>query len=190
MTADPTVLVVDDERPIADAYADGLSATYDVRTAYSGGEALDLLDQSVEVVLLDRRMPEVSGDAVLEEIEAGELDPRVVMVTAVEPDTDIIELPFDEYLVKPVSTDRLSTVVDRMLARQRQDEQLRRMLAVASKLATLESKLTYQQLDESQEYDRLTDEFARLRDGTDLPEGDDPYVEATLEKVEALVSGQ
>jgi len=191
MTADPTVLIVDDERAIADAYAEGLSTEYDVRTAYSGATAIDRLDSTVDVLLLDRRMPEVPGDAVLEEIETREIDPRVVMVTAVEPDTDIIEMSFDEYLVKPVSTDRLLEVVERMLARQRQDEQLQRMLAVASKLATLETKLGYQQLEESREYQRLTEEFARLRKGVDLPtDEEDPYLEATLEKVEALVGGR
>ncbi len=191
MTADPTVLIVDDERAIADAYAEGLSTEYDVRTAYSGTAAIDRLDSTVDVLLLDRRMPEVPGDAVLEEIEAREIDPRVVMVTAVEPDTDIIEMSFDEYLVKPVSTDRLVEVVERMLARQRQDEQLQQMLAVASTLATLETKLGYQQLEESREYQRLTEEFARLRNGVDLPtDEEDPYLEATLEKVEALVGGR
>ncbi|PSP18462.1 hypothetical protein BRC62_03150 [Halobacteriales archaeon QH_10_67_13] len=191
MTADPTVLIVDDERAIADAYAEGLSTEYDVRTAYSGAAAIDRLDSTVDVLFLDRRMPEVPGDAVLEEIEAREIDPRVVMVTAVEPDTDIIEMSFDEYLVKPVSTDRLLEVVERMLARQKQDEQLQRMLAVASKLATLETKLGYQQLEKSREYRRLTEEFARLRKGVDLPtDEEDPYLEATLEKVEALVGGR
>ena len=191
MTADPTVLIADDERAIADAYADGLSTEYDVRTAYSGTAAIDRLDSTVDVLLLDRRMPEVPGDAVLEEIEAREIDPRVVMVTAVEPDTDIIEMSFDEYLVKPVSTDRLVAVVERMLARQQQDEQLQQMLAVASTLATLETKLGYQQLEESREYQRLTEEFARLRKGIDLPtDEEDPYLAATLEKVEALVGGR
>ena len=60
-TDSSTVLVVDDNRELAEAYAATLREQYDTRTACSGREALDVVDETVDVVLLDRRMPSVSG---------------------------------------------------------------------------------------------------------------------------------
>jgi DNA-binding response OmpR family regulator len=125
---------------------------------------------------------------VLAEVDSRHADCRVVMVTAVEPDLDIVEMPFDEYLVKPVTSEQLRNVVERMLARKTLDEQVQRMFVLASKLATLESKLTYTQLESSDEYEALRTEFVELRDEVEVPDaGDDPYLEAALEKFEALL---
>ena len=40
-----TVLVVDDEPDVADAYAAQLETDFEVMTAYGGQEALDILDE-------------------------------------------------------------------------------------------------------------------------------------------------
>ena len=78
---------------------------HDVRTAYGGEEALEKADEDVDLVFLDRQMPDMSGDDVLERVRERGLDCRVVMVTAVDPDFDIVEMPFDDYLTKPVMRD-------------------------------------------------------------------------------------
>ena len=191
MTGNTTVLVVDDEEGVADSYADALSAEHDVIVAYSGEEALAKLHPGVDIVLLDRRMPGISGDEALAEIDSRHTDPRVVMVTAVEPDLDIVEMAFDEYLVKPVTAKQLRNVVERMLARKTLDQQVQRMFVLASKLATLESKLSFDQLETSDEYEALRTEFNTLRDEVELPDAeDDPYLEAALEKLEALLQSR
>lgn len=84
---DPVVLVVDDEEDLANLYSQWLSDDYAVRTAYNGEQALERLDETVDVVLLDRRMPGLSGDDALNRIREREYDCRVAMVTAVDPDT-------------------------------------------------------------------------------------------------------
>lgn len=93
-----TVLIVEDEQPLADLYAAWLTETYSIRTAYDGEQALDQLDEQVAVVLLDRRMPQLSGDDVLERIRERNYDCHVAMVSGVHPDFDIIEMGFDDYL--------------------------------------------------------------------------------------------
>lgn len=189
MADDPTVLIVDDEPDITETYSEFLSESYTVDVAHSGEAALESLTPAVDVVLLDRRMPGMSGDDVLEEIRRSDYDCRVVMITAVDPEVDIIGMEFDEYLVKPVTDDQLHDVVERMLAREAVDEQIQRMIEVASKLATIESKLEYEQLENSEKYTRLREEFESLRNEVTLPDGtEDPYMEATLEKVEALIN--
>lgn len=183
----PTVLVVDDEPDTADVYADTLADNYDVRTAYSGKEGLELADSSIDVALLDRRMPGLSGDEVLMKIRDREIGCRVVMVTAIDPDIDIIDLPFDEYLVKPVSTDELRNAVERMLVRNEHDETIREAVAVASKMATLESKMEIAELEASSEYRTLNARFEELREdiGTINPE-ESLYAEFTSEKIRSL----
>lgn len=189
MADDPTVLIVDDEADITETYSEFLGESYTVNTAHSGEAALESLTSAVDVVLLDRRMPGMSGDEVLEEIRSSDHDCRVVMITAVDPNVDIVGMEFDEYLVKPVTDDQLHDVVERMLARDTVDDQIQQMIEVASKLATVESKLEYDQLGNSEEYARLREEFESLRNEVTLPDGaDDPYIDSTLEKIEALVS--
>lgn len=188
MTEDPTVLIVDDEQGVADTYADALDGSYRVVTEYSGEEALEAIDATVDIVMLDRRMPGMSGDEVLGEIRDRGLECRVVMITAVEPDVDIISMEFDEYLVKPVTGSQLTDVVERMLARKDLGEQIQQMFTLASRLATLEAKLDYEQLQTSEEYDELRAEFSELRGQVTLPDDvEDPYLDATLEKLEALL---
>jgi DNA-binding response OmpR family regulator len=184
---EPVVLIVDDEREVVEMYRLYLSEEYDVRLATGGEEALDKLDPLVDVVLLDRRMPDLSGDEVLERIRAQGLDCRVVMVTAVDPDLDILDMDFDEYLVKPVPKAQLQSVVEQMLARDALKEQILEMFAIASKLATLEQKLDVEQLDQSERYQQLLAEFETLRDEVDLPHDDAYYSEATIEKFQAMV---
>ena len=111
----PNVLIVEDERELADLYGEWLEmAGCSVRTAYDGRAAIEYLDSEVDVVLLDRRLPEIRGKQVLERIRDSERDCSVAMVTAVEPEVDIVEMGFDEYIVKPVEQAELTDLVDEL----------------------------------------------------------------------------
>lgn len=160
-----TVLVVDDEPELADLYAAWLREEYDVRTAYGGREALAVLESGVEVDVasIDRLMPRMSGRELLSYIRGAGYDCRVSIVTAVEPDFDIIEMGFDEYLVKPVRREELREVVDVLVTRSTYDEQLQEFFALASKRAALETEKTDRELEENEAYAELTAEFDRLR---------------------------
>lgn len=100
MTETPTVLIVDDNRPLADGFARALPDEYDVVTAYTGEQARESLHEGVDAVLLDRRLPDVSGDDILDEIREGDYDCRVAVVSADErpPDYDC-----ETYLTKPLA---------------------------------------------------------------------------------------
>ncbi len=162
-----TVLVVDDETRLADLFATWLEAEWTVKTAYDGQSALDQLDESVAVVLLDRRMPGLSGDEVLDEIRDQEMDCRVVMVTAVDPDFDIIEMGFDDYVVKPISKTELLEVVERVSDRAKYDATLQEYFSLSSKKALLEAEKSERELQESTEYEQLMEQVTELRDAVD-----------------------
>jgi len=163
----PVVLVVEDEPDLADLYAAWLGGEYDVRTAYGGEEALEQLDDDVDVILLDRRMPGLSGDEVLDEVRDRGSDARVAMVTAVEPDFDIIEMGFDDYLVKPVTRESLLETADGLYSRSTYDSRVQEFFAVSSKMAVLESEKGRAALEESAEYASLEERARELREGLD-----------------------
>jgi len=158
----PEVLVVDDETRLADLFAAWLGSEWTVETAYDGEEALEKMTDSVEIVLLDRRMPGLSGDEVLSKIREAGYDSRVVMVTAVDPDFDIIEMGFDDYLVKPVSRDELSEIVDNVLARSEYAADIQEYYSLVSKRALLEAEKSERELEENEEYRELMDRIEEL----------------------------
>jgi two-component system response regulator CpxR len=109
------ILVVDDLQDYLDLYERRLGDEYDVETAAGGAEAIERVGPDVDVVLLDRDMPEVPGREVLAAIRNADFECRVAMVTAQEPDEDVVELGYDAYLQKPVSGPDLEATVTRLL---------------------------------------------------------------------------
>ncbi|WP_246983864.1 response regulator [Halorientalis marina] len=165
--SEPTLLVVDDETEVADVYALKLEREYTVRTAYGGEEALEAVDEDVDVVLLDRRMPDLSGDEVLETIRERGLDCRVIMITAVDPDFDIIDMDFDDYLCKPVESDDLLTAVEQQLTARDYDERLTEYFELTSKIALLKAEKTPQELDANEDVAALEDRIDALSEEID-----------------------
>lgn len=162
-TESPSILIVEDEPDLAILYAEWLAGEYDVETATHGTDALEAIDDTIDIVLLDRRMPGLSGETVLETIRERSLDCQMAMVTAIEPDFDIVELGFDDYLVKPVSQDELTGVIEQLCIRATYDEQLQELFMLASKKALLDERKTEAERQSSQEYAELTDRLAVLR---------------------------
>jgi DNA-binding response OmpR family regulator len=182
----PTVLVVDDEEDIADTYSKFLEESYAVRMAYSGEGAIESMSPDVDVVLLDRMMPDMSGDEVLDKIRYRGYDCRIVLVTAVEPALEILSLDFDEYLTKPVGPDDLHEVVESMLARTEYVTTVREAIALASKMATLESKMDIDELEASEEYRQIQRRFHKLREEVDFPSDDSLYTDLAEEKIRII----
>ncbi len=169
--SDPTVLVVDDEEALADLYAQLLSIEYNVRTATTGSEALEKADETVDVALLDRRMPDMSGGEVLEKLRDRGLNCRIGMLSAVEPTGEIVDMPFDDYKLKPISEEELHSLVEVLLKRATYDAQSREFFRLASKKATLETNDN----TDTEEYRQLVETLEDLREDID----------ATLDSVSA-----
>lgn len=100
------VLVVDDERLLADLVASGLSrAAMAVDVAYRGDDADELLSvNDYDVVVLDRDLPGMHGDAVAHALAERESNTRILMLTAAGALLDRVrgfEIGADDYLSKP-----------------------------------------------------------------------------------------
>lgn len=160
----PIVLIVEDELDLADLYRDWLKDEYTVRIAATGAEALDRIDESVDVAILDRQVPDKSGDEILQLIEERDYTCRVVMVTAVEPDFDIIPMPFDEYLVKPIGAAELKETVAKLRAFGSVHEDVVEYYGLASKIGLLRTHKPESSLRTNTQFQRLQDRLVRVRD--------------------------
>ena len=116
------VLVVEDQRALADRIGEGLrDQGMAVDVAYHGADALRATALTrYDVVVLDRDLPRVHGDAVCASIVGGPSTARILMLTAantVDARVDGLELGADDYLGKPFAFDELVARV-RALARR------------------------------------------------------------------------
>lgn len=169
---DPTdigVLVVDDEREVTALYERWLSA-YRTAVVNRGDDALDVLSRrsaEFDVVLLDRKMPGMNGRDVLDEIRDREYDCRVAMITAVNPDYDIVEMAFDDYVTKPVDGDTLRETVETLRDRADYADGMTRYFSLAARRASLLAERPKPELRESDEFAALEDEIAALQSELD-----------------------
>jgi len=117
----PKILVVDDERPIAEIIKYNLQKEgYEVNTAYDGDEAVKMVHKTnPELIILDIMLPKKNGFDVLKEIRMEFVMP-VIMLTAKEEENDKItglELGADDYICKPFSNKELIARVKANLRR-------------------------------------------------------------------------
>ena len=100
------VLVVEDQKTLANRIAEGLrDQGMAVDVAYDGAAAVEVTAVNrYDVVVLDRDLPRVHGDAVCASLVAGPRPARILMLTAaaaVEDRVDGLNLGADDYLPKP-----------------------------------------------------------------------------------------
>lgn len=114
------ILIVDDEEVLTLGYSKCLTKVgYEVKTAGSGEEAIKFLkDEMFDLVLLDIRLPHMSGMEVLS--KALEIDPAliVIMITAhgsVQSAVDAMRMGAFDYLLKGFDHEELRTVVKKAL---------------------------------------------------------------------------
>jgi len=104
------VLVVDDEESVRNLLQRILEGPgYQVTTVANGKEALYKVSLGeVEVVLLDIKMPEMSGLEVLSKLSADSPDTCVIMVTSVidtETAVEAMKMGAYDYIIKPFDRD-------------------------------------------------------------------------------------
>jgi DNA-binding NtrC family response regulator len=114
-----TILIVDDDRLLQNALTNILGEQYHTLIAGSGEEALQLIESnSVDLVLLDIRLPGMDGMEALQQIKARDRDLLVIMMTAYEDIQTVIASMRQgayDYLVKPLEMEMLELVVAKSL---------------------------------------------------------------------------
>jgi DNA-binding NtrC family response regulator len=131
------ILVVDDEEDFVEMLSLRLKEKGDqVFTASNGSDCLNHLDkQSIDVVILDLKMPGMDGIETLKQIKARHPLVEVIMLTGhgtAETAVDGMKLGAFDYLIKPSDFDTLTQKLD--AARQRKDDQEERIRQAEAKL--------------------------------------------------------
>ena len=116
------VLIVDDEPIVRESIRDWLDdAGYEVYTAESGEEALELVEkQDFSIIVIDVRLPGKTGIKVLGEIKQQKPQIQSIVITAypsAELATEAMKLGAVDYLIKPVNPDDLESLIREALIR-------------------------------------------------------------------------
>ncbi|BAP86306.1 two-component response regulator [Paucilactobacillus hokkaidonensis JCM 18461] len=105
-----SILVVEDNDEMQQLLKKVLGNHYCIITAYSGTEALLLFKQKIpDLILLDRMLPGMSGDDVLNELREKTKTP-IIILTALNTRTDVAKLLLagaNDYIVKPFDIEEL-----------------------------------------------------------------------------------
>src|SRR5690606_10015732 len=123
-TMDKKILVVDDEKPIADILQFNLTEEgFTVQCAYDGDEALRLVEEmKPDMILLDIMLPNRDGMEVCREVRK-KYEMPIIMLTAKDSEIDKVlglELGADDYVTKPFSTRELIARVKANMRRHAQ----------------------------------------------------------------------
>jgi len=117
-----SALVIDDEAPARDELSYLLRTTFSIAPVHAAQNSADafrlLQERSYDVVFLDVRMPALNGIELGNILRRFATPPAIVFVTAFEEyAVRAFELGACDYLLKPVSAERLSTALGRALKR-------------------------------------------------------------------------
>ena len=120
-------LIVDDEPDVVDSVSELFTLrNYNVVTATSGTKALEMVKkENPNIIILDIRMPDVSGMDVLKEVKKNYPKTRVIMLTGVEDDSTrqmAMGLGASGYLTKPYSYSELLEMSRKLIQEICQEE--------------------------------------------------------------------
>ena len=131
-----TILIVDDEQLIRWSLLERLRAEgHHVLEAETGSDALERVRDGVDLVLLDYRLPDMDGVAVLRRIKEHDPDILVIMLTAyatVETAVEAMKIGAYHFANKPFNLDDVASTVSNALETTRLRREVRRLRASQS----------------------------------------------------------
>jgi DNA-binding NtrC family response regulator len=136
-------MVVDDESGVLDTCRDIFKDSYDVILKQSAKEALShLADNSVDLIFLDIKMPEVDGMEMLKQIQLMDDPPPVIMLTASRTASTAVtamKLGAFDYITKPFNIDELRIAAEKALENRTLVKEVRNLRSQIQKRYGFES---------------------------------------------------
>ena len=128
---EPRILVVDDDRALADSLVEFLSTLgYRTISAYTGYEGLTRFEQDeYQLVITDLMMPEMDGIQLLEAIRKRDKDVSVIVLTgfgSIESAVQAIKRGAYDYITKPLKFEEIEVIVERAIEKDTIFRQMRR----------------------------------------------------------------
>lgn len=105
-----TILIVEDDKDINEMLQKVLKINgYNIKSAYSGTEALLLHNSDVDLIILDLMLPGKSGEEIISELKKIENVPVIVTsaINDIDAKLDLFNLGADDYVTKPFNNDEL-----------------------------------------------------------------------------------
>lgn len=106
------VLIVDDEPGLVDLFEMWLEDGYETVTAKTSKAGLEKMSPSIDAALLDRDLGTMDGSDLAVGIREVKPDIPIAFVSGREPDSEILQTGFDDYLVKPIGKNDLHTTLE------------------------------------------------------------------------------
>lgn len=134
MTQAPTrILIVDDEMPIRITMGEMLKRRgYEVETAETGEEAVDIIAQRpFELLLLDLRLPSMSGIDVAQQARQRQPDAAIIILTghgSLDSAIEGIHLGVFDYMLKTASPREILDRVEQAISKQREEHTKKRLM--------------------------------------------------------------
>lgn len=126
---DVKILVVDDDKELADGLVESLSDLgYSAAAAYSGREGLNRFENGAfQLVFTDLKIPDMDGMALLEAVKA--LDSRAVVIVitgygTIELAVKAIKNGAYDFIPKPIKMEELELIINRALERRALSKQV------------------------------------------------------------------
>lgn len=168
MSNPSTVLIVEDEANLADLFGIWLQDQFDIRVAYSGEDALDIFaEEPIDIILLDRRMPGLSGKEVLQSIRQRGASQQIIMATAVQPTEELASIDVDDYLPKPIDRAELIEAVEAAELVLTYEDSIAELLSLSARKASLETNLDQDKLKQDDQYGDLIRRIRELEEQAD-----------------------
>ena len=159
-----SVLIVDDEQTIRDIISRDLeNGGYECVMASDGKEALETVSkQNFDLILLDIRMPGISGVEVLSHVIADYPDTSVIMATAIDDRETAVEsmkLGASDYITKPLNLNDLRHRIEQALEKKRLIQEYRDCQLRLAEQALQESEDNFKRLS-----DTMSDGYFMVQD--------------------------
>ena len=171
------LLIVDDEKHYTDSLAEtvpwvelGIGKVF---KAYGAAQALDQLEQGIDILLTDIRMPKTTGLELIAEVKKRKPNIRCIVLTGYAEFQfahEAIKLQAVDYLLKPVKDEQLFAAMHKVVQQLEGEREARRVQAVyRENLIRLKSNLLIGCLAESARSKYWTDKLIDY--GIDIPHG-------------------
>jgi signal transduction histidine kinase len=155
MTEPTKILLVDDEPMIRDSSKRLLSARgFQVLEAENGQAALDILSKnSIDLILLDLKMPVMGGEECLKQARSSHPDVPVIIITGhgtLDTAVECMKKGAYDFITKPFEIDHLLLTVERTIqkrnleqqSKQYQEETVRNLIELSTEKKRLETIIT------------------------------------------------
>lgn len=159
-----TVLVVDDEQRVAECYKIFVEQQHNAEVAIGGREAVEKLDENYDIVLLDRRMPDLHGSEVIDYINEEDHACRVIIISAIDPDMEILKNEFVKYIKKPVEQDELLQAIQETIVFDESGQSHIEYLKLIEKAHIMQSEFTKVKLEDNHYYNKIIDSINSMRE--------------------------